>query len=716
MTILNTSSKIEHTQALSEFTIPFHFNRERDIDAIVYDSAGIEHGMTAVTDFLVERSTFKLVSNTQVWIENGKLKPGFKLVIYRQTPIIQETDIRNQGEYFPESIEDQLDYLTMIAQEIVRNFNSNVKIALADLTDVEIHNIYNGQTIAFNAATGTFIASDMTSSVKLDSLVDVDANGVDGDVLYYDLSSLKYKFKDIVGGFIKKDGSTLMPPSYNPTSDNQIVTKKYVDNLMTPALFTAGDDLAAGTGVAIMPSGEIRKILQFKIVKEKLIPVALSSGSMPVLLSLRNGYFVRMDKKTATQYRISIVNSASLTVAVWQYSFQRSGLIHPSMVFMSKTGTVTKFATAYIRESNKAPSVTVFEFDTANPGNLKSVFNRAVNTETVGSYSNVSLAYNPVDDSLCSVFRAGSDPNKIRVLKYTGVANESTSMLTHYHASPEAGVQQGPVTELVATDVLGVYVVQSNRGAYVVDTNSSTAYGFKSITGLNTNQLLVGIYKRNNSFYLFYPKGVGSLHNICVSFNPSSKTIVIKSDTEISNLIYGQLAIHGYIVSSYADDTSKFMIASSRSASYSIDFSTFSIDQNDVMTRTGKTNSASNKCHISGKGDRVGSFYDSSTGNFTIEAYSSGGGISGEAGYEPKKQIQITVQPSDTLPNFIGFAKKAALIGTQAEVLTQSDILESQNLSLLNDYYLTNTGSVALSGTKKIGRAISPTKIKLAWL
>lgn len=59
-----------------------------------------------------------LVNSSQDWLDgDGDLKTDYKLTIQRVRDITQDTDIRNQGDYFPETHEDRFDKLTMVDQQ-----------------------------------------------------------------------------------------------------------------------------------------------------------------------------------------------------------------------------------------------------------------------------------------------------------------------------------------------------------------------------------------------------------------------------------------------------------------------------------------------------------------------------------------------------------------------------------------------------------------------
>lgn len=62
--------------------------------------------------------TITLVNKSQIWLSGGFLKTGWTITISRIMALTQTTSIRNQGSYYPETIEDALDYLMMVCQQI----------------------------------------------------------------------------------------------------------------------------------------------------------------------------------------------------------------------------------------------------------------------------------------------------------------------------------------------------------------------------------------------------------------------------------------------------------------------------------------------------------------------------------------------------------------------------------------------------------------------
>lgn len=78
--------------------------------------------------------TITLVNSGQAWLSSGALKSGYKLVIKRVRPLTQTTDIRNQGAYYPEVIEDTFDKVIMICQQLQEELDRAIKFQSSSQT------------------------------------------------------------------------------------------------------------------------------------------------------------------------------------------------------------------------------------------------------------------------------------------------------------------------------------------------------------------------------------------------------------------------------------------------------------------------------------------------------------------------------------------------------------------------------------------------------
>ncbi len=110
--------------ATDTYNYTFRIFDEADLEVTVRDTSDAETTLALSTDYTVTGvgssggGTIVLVNSAQSWLDgDGDLKSSYALTIRRVLDLVQETDIRNQGAFYPEIHEDQFDKLVMIAQQ-----------------------------------------------------------------------------------------------------------------------------------------------------------------------------------------------------------------------------------------------------------------------------------------------------------------------------------------------------------------------------------------------------------------------------------------------------------------------------------------------------------------------------------------------------------------------------------------------------------------------
>lgn len=154
------------------------FNQGDLLVTVRHPTTGVETPLTITTDYTVTiasngTGSITLVNASQAWLTGGFLTTAWKIVIRRVVDITQETDIRNQGAFFPETHENAFDYMTMISQQLKDEIGRSVKVAETDdpltttlPTATERAGRFlafdaNGEPIAATALTGTPVSSFM---------------------------------------------------------------------------------------------------------------------------------------------------------------------------------------------------------------------------------------------------------------------------------------------------------------------------------------------------------------------------------------------------------------------------------------------------------------------------------------------------------------------------------------------------------------------------
>lgn len=118
MTIASNVSKspvYTGTGLVSNYAYPFKIPTAEELLVRMSDTDGLERSLILTNEYSV---TGVGASNGGDVVLAEPLPAGYKLVILRNMDFIQETDLENQGGFYPEVIEDAFDRLTMQNQQL----------------------------------------------------------------------------------------------------------------------------------------------------------------------------------------------------------------------------------------------------------------------------------------------------------------------------------------------------------------------------------------------------------------------------------------------------------------------------------------------------------------------------------------------------------------------------------------------------------------------
>ena len=136
MSISSATNRVDYTGngAVDTYSYTFRIFNENDLLVTVTDTSNVETTLTLSTDYTVtgvldaSGGNVVLVNSSQSWLDgDGDLKTGYKITIRRVVSLVQTTDIRNQGDFFPEAHEDAFDYSRMIDQQQQDEIDRSVK-------------------------------------------------------------------------------------------------------------------------------------------------------------------------------------------------------------------------------------------------------------------------------------------------------------------------------------------------------------------------------------------------------------------------------------------------------------------------------------------------------------------------------------------------------------------------------------------------------------
>jgi microcystin-dependent protein len=126
MTVTSTTARDDFVGngATSVYSYNFRILANTDLLVTVADTSNVETTLTLTTDYTVSGvgddsgGNVTLVSAGQAWLDtDGDLLTDYALTIRRVRPVTQTTDIRTQGPYRPDVVEDSLDHGIMVAQQ-----------------------------------------------------------------------------------------------------------------------------------------------------------------------------------------------------------------------------------------------------------------------------------------------------------------------------------------------------------------------------------------------------------------------------------------------------------------------------------------------------------------------------------------------------------------------------------------------------------------------
>lgn len=142
MTVTTSANTVVYrgNGSATSFAVPFKVLdeehlvvRKRDYDSgeIVSTYIGTDYSYSGIGD-----------SEGTLTLAGAALSSDYELVIERIVPYTQDLDIVNSGGFYPETVEEQLDLITMGLQQLANGVSRSLKVAVGD-TGVELPNATN---------------------------------------------------------------------------------------------------------------------------------------------------------------------------------------------------------------------------------------------------------------------------------------------------------------------------------------------------------------------------------------------------------------------------------------------------------------------------------------------------------------------------------------------------------------------------------------------
>lgn len=137
------SNRTDSTGSDSTLNYPFDFKvfEESHLLVVVQEiETGDETELVLDTDYTVDGvgdtdgGSITLTDSGQAWIGASTLKEEYAISIVRNMPIQQTSDIRNQGDFYPEVHEDTFDKMVMLVQQMQDMLDRSLKVRTTDYT------------------------------------------------------------------------------------------------------------------------------------------------------------------------------------------------------------------------------------------------------------------------------------------------------------------------------------------------------------------------------------------------------------------------------------------------------------------------------------------------------------------------------------------------------------------------------------------------------
>jgi hypothetical protein len=265
MSLASVNNRMAYTGNGAVDTYPYTFRifDQSDLLVTVRSTSDVETTLVITTDYTVTGvgtsggGNVVLVNSAQAWLDgDGDLLTGYVLSIRRVVDLTQLTDIRNQGDFYPEVHEDQFDKLTMTDQQQQDEIDRSMK--LSETTDpadfnTELPSSIIGQpfvTIQTNAAGDGFeegpTAAEIENAESYSILAKDWASKTDGLVAAIDNSSKAYAIggtgvTDTAGKGAAKEWATKL----GGTVDTVGYSAKYHADASSTSAASAAASLAA---------------------------------------------------------------------------------------------------------------------------------------------------------------------------------------------------------------------------------------------------------------------------------------------------------------------------------------------------------------------------------------------------------------------------------------------------------------------------------------
>ncbi len=128
---INKSGPYSGNSVTTVFQYGFKIQEDADLEVIHTDTDEVETVLTLSTDYTVSGAGSESGGNVTYPVTGDPLPSGEKLTIRRKLSFVQETDITNQGGFYPQVLEDALDRAIMGLQQVSEEVDRSYKVSIS---------------------------------------------------------------------------------------------------------------------------------------------------------------------------------------------------------------------------------------------------------------------------------------------------------------------------------------------------------------------------------------------------------------------------------------------------------------------------------------------------------------------------------------------------------------------------------------------------------
>lgn len=241
---MTVSTELSHEEYVgngvtTDFDFRFRIFESKHLIVVVADSDGNETTLKNGTDYTIVGAGSYHGGKV---VLNKPLAQGWKILLERDLPVVQETDLRNQGKFFAEVHEDAFDYLTMLIQKALGTFSLSLR------KPTYLSNYYD--------AKGNRIANLAPPKFGTDS---ANKDYVDNSIKDIDSKTLRVKDKPINAlPNTEQRANKILAFDYN----GQPITVLPESGSASDVLIELGKPTGASM-IGVQPSGNLQQMLNF---------------------------------------------------------------------------------------------------------------------------------------------------------------------------------------------------------------------------------------------------------------------------------------------------------------------------------------------------------------------------------------------------------------------------------------------------------------------